>query len=62
VFEDRASHDRVVNDSAQHFRILALNFLDFRRDGPRQVHSQINGTRIPHTLILSHFGKIQIFY
>ncbi|HEX6065201.1 MAG TPA: hypothetical protein VFZ04_13315 [Longimicrobiales bacterium] len=45
---DRAPCHRVVEDPTKHLRVIALNLLDFNRNGFRQINPQIDGTRLPH--------------
>jgi hypothetical protein len=61
MIENRASRHRVIDHSTKHLRIGPLNFFHFRRYGFRQIDSQLNGTRIPHTLDLYRLQKLGIF-
>jgi len=61
MVEDGSSGHRVVQDSAQHFRVIALDFLDLSGNAPREIDSQFDGTRIPHKLGPAPLQKFEIF-
>lgn len=53
VIEYPALRERVEQDTAQHFGVLALDFGDFVGHGFRKPNSQIDGTLLPHRFRLT---------